>query len=997
MSKGNSFDKLTLSSFPIASISLEFMRQAAVAVLYLSLGSIIHVYFTSNGIVSAIWPGSGFALAALLIGGRRYIWGVLFGSLLLNTLFLDSLWAIGGMTLAQTLEAFIGAWLLTRNDQPILFVNTLKNHLRVILFGAGVACFVGAIIGPFALVLADIISSDDYFKNVLHWWMGDALGVILVAPFILAFGQKTPPQFNVKQLLEATLLLTLTFVAGQIIFLDWFHETIIDSSKAYVMFLFVAWISIRFGIYGATFALLIIASQALWGAKLGVGFFANEIVTANLTNYWFYMMILSQVGMTLGIYVNTIKQANKVIGVAKQRFSDLVNSTDGIVWEADVATFNFTFVSEQAERLLGYPAKDWMKPGFWVEHIHPDDQRWAPEFCLEATRRLEPHTFEYRFLTCDGRIVWLRDIVSVVSENGEPRWLRGIMIDITEQKNAEQDLRIAATAFETQEGIIVTDNNKIILRVNHAFTEITGYTAKDVIGKTPKILSSGLQDEDFYIAMWDAINHTEKWKGEIYNRRKNGEIYPQHLTITSVRDQSGTVANYVATLNDISVRKEAEEEIKQLAFYDFLTGLPNRRLLLDRLNQALASSARSKHNGALLFIDLDNFKILNDTLGHDFGDQLLIQASERLKSCIRECDAVSRIGGDEFVVLLEELSKDPIKSLTQTERIANKIQTVLGQPYQLKMHQYHSSSSIGVTIFDDHRQTMEELLKQADIAMYQAKKSGRNAVCFFDPKMQELIVARSSLEAELRKSLDRQQFQLYYQIQVNHLNRPIGVEALLRWKHEEYGLVSPAEFIPLAEETNLIIPIGEWVLETACAQIKAWQSNALTRDLTLSVNVSAKQFLQPSFVSQVQAFMQRFEIKPRLLKLELTESMLLVDVEEIIPIMNQLRDVGVTFSLDDFGTGYSSLQYLKQLPLDQLKIDQSFVRDITFDQSDKSIVRTIIAMARGLNLDVIAEGVETEEQKQLLLAKGCYAYQGYLFSKPMELEKIDELLKKMLM
>lgn len=963
------------------------MKQLALAAIYLLLGIIIHRYFTSNGIVSAIWPGSGLALAALLIGGKRYIFGVLLGSLILNALFLDSPWAIGGMTLAQISEAYLGAWLLTRNSQHMLFLHTLQNYLRLIALGAGIACIVGAVIGVFSLQSAGIVDPADYLVNVLHWWMGDVLGIVLLTPFILILWEKRAVKLETKQIFETILLIALTFIAGQIIFHDWFHDAVTDIPRAYVMFLFVAWVSIRLGASVTPLVLLMIATQALWGAYIGVGSFANEIVTANLKNYWLYMMILSTVGMILAIYVNTIN-------TSKQRFSDLVNSTDGIVWEADVTTFDFTFVSEKAERLLGYPEKEWRTPGFWVKHMHPEDRKWAPEFCAFRTEQMESHDFEYRLIAKDGRTVWLRDIVNVVVENGTPQWLRGIMIDITNQKVAEHDLRIAAIAFEAKEGMMITDADEIILRVNSAFTQVTGYTAEEVYGKTPKILSSGLQDKSFYSAMWDDINHAGSWRGEIRNRRKNGDIYPQHLTITSVTDNNGIIINYVATLADISRAKAAEEEIRSLAFYDHLTGLPNRRLLLDRLSQALVSSTRSKNDGALLFIDMDNFKNLNDTLGHNAGDQLLMQVAERLQSCIREGDTVSRHGGDEFVVLLEDLSKDSIETAALIEGVANKILIKLNSPYQLGPHEHHSSASIGITIFSGHQQAMEELLKQADIAMYQAKKSGRNTIRFFDPKMQEVIVARSSLEAELRKALSKQQFHLHYQIQVNNLNQPLGVEALIRWQHPERGLVPPIQFIPLAEETGLILPIGQWVLETACAQIKVWQQDVLTRDLVLSVNVSAKQFSQANFVTQVETTIKRFAIKPELLKLELTESMLLDNIKETISTMNRLKDIGIQFSLDDFGTGYSSLQYLKQLPLDQLKIDQSFVRDISFDSNDRSIVRTIIAMAQSLNLAVIAEGVETEEQKIILFDKGCHVYQGYLFSKPLPIEQFDVLLRK---
>ena len=565
---------------------------------------------------------------------------------------------------------------------------------------------------------------------------------------------------------------------------------------------------------------------------------------------------------------------------------------------------------------------------------------------------------------------------------------------LAESERSKSELRIAAIAFESQEGMFVTDANNVILKVNHAFTKITGYTAKDAIGKNPHILSSGRQDANFYAAMWESINNTGIWEGEIQNRRKNGEIYPEYLNVTAVKDQNGTVTHYVATLIDITISNEAAEKIRNLAFYDPLTGLPNRRLLLDRLNQAFNSSMRSGREGALMFIDLDNFKDINDTLGHDFGDLLLQQTAQRLRSCMREGDTVARLGGDEFVVMLKDLSKQPIEAATQAEAVGEKILATLNQPYQLATHEYHSTPSIGATLFSDHGKSAEELLKRADIAMYQAKQAGRNTMRFFNPKMQDVINTRTVLVSELRKALENHQFHLYYQIQVDSSHRPFGAETLIRWIHPERGLISPAQFIPLAEETGLILPIGQWVLDTACAQLKEWENDALTRDLVLAVNVSARQFRQADFVAQVQATVQRHAINSKLLKLELTESLLVDNIEYIITTMNALHEIGVQFSLDDFGTGYSSLQYLKKLPLDQLKIDQSFVRDLATDNSDKAIVHTIIAMAQSLDLDVIAEGVETEEQRSLLLERGCTHFQGYLFSKPVPIEQFEALLRQ---
>lgn len=591
-----------------------------------------------------------------------------------------------------------------------------------------------------------------------------------------------------------------------------------------------------------------------------------------------------------------------------------------------------------------------------------------------------------------GDIIWTS--VSAAPLSYESNSCVTVTADITKRKQIESELRVSATAFETQEGILITDANNVILRTNSAFTTITGYTNEEVIGRNPRILSSGRQNASFYSAMWKDINNTGVWDGEIWNRRKSGEIYLEHLTVTAVKDRNDMVTNYVGVLSDLTQRKAAEEEIENLAFFDPLTKLPNRRLLLDRLKQAMASATRSFRNGALLFIDLDNFKALNDTYGHPVGDLLLQQVAERLVSSVRDGDTVSRFGGDEFVVLLEGFDENTLDAAGQTETVGEKIFAALREPYLIGPHEYHGTTSIGATLFNARQQSIDDILKQADIAMYQAKKEGRNVLRFFDPQMQETIAKRTALEDDLRKAIENRQFQLHYQVQVDESGRPFGAEALIRWMHPERGMVSPAQFIPLAEESDLILPIGYWVLETACARIKLWQHDAQTRGLVLSVNVSARQFRQTDFVSQVQSLIQQYEINPNLLKLELTESMLLDNIEDTIATMSSLKKLGVRFSLDDFGTGYSSLQYLKRLPLDQLKIDQSFVRDIAVDGSDRAIVRTIIAMAHSLDLDVIAEGVETEEQRKHLSTKGCNNFQGYLFGKPIPTEQFEASLRK---
>jgi diguanylate cyclase (GGDEF)-like protein/PAS domain S-box-containing protein len=570
----------------------------------------------------------------------------------------------------------------------------------------------------------------------------------------------------------------------------------------------------------------------------------------------------------------------------------------------------------------------------------------------------------------------------------------GFAKNITERKRIEAELRIAAIAFETHEAMVITDANTVILRVNQAFTRITGYTAEELVGQTPSMLQSGRHDADFYRKMWESIKRTDGWNGEIWDRRKNGEVYPKLLTITAVRDSTGAVTHYIGTHQDITERKDAEERIAELAFFDQLTGLPNRTLLLDRLKHAMLASSRSGSFGALLFIDLDNFKMLNDTLGHDMGDLLLKQVANRLQLGVREGDTVARLGGDEFVVILEGLSKDKEEAAAHVEIVGEKLQAALKQPYLLGNINHHSTASIGVTLFMDDLASRDDLMKQADLAMYMSKEVGRNLLRFFEPSLEAAVQERAAMEADLRLAIDEQQFLLHYQPQVTSEGQLTGAEALVRWQHPQRGMVAPDEFIPLAEKSGIILSLGDWVLRTACIQLVAWAAKPEMAHLTLAVNVSACEFRQPNFVGRVLTALNVTGANPQRLKLELTESLLVENVQDVIEKMAALKAQGVGFSLDDFGTGYSSLSYLKRMPLDQLKIDMSFIRDVLTDPNDASIVKTIIALAMSLGLNVIAEGVETEAQLDFLAGVGCHAYQGYFFSKPLPIHDFELLYSK---
>jgi diguanylate cyclase (GGDEF)-like protein/PAS domain S-box-containing protein len=632
----------------------------------------------------------------------------------------------------------------------------------------------------------------------------------------------------------------------------------------------------------------------------------------------------------------------------------------------------------------------------FLNAIHPDDRDRVNAAYTASLQTRQPYDVVHRLRMPDGRVKWVREHCSSdFDAAGKPLRSVGAVQDITEQKLAEDSLRVAAAAFETHEGIMITDAQANIVRVNSAFTQITGFTQEEVQGKNPRILSSGRQDRTFYADMWRQLREEGAWSGEIWDRRKNGEIYPKWLTITSVKDAAGVVTEYVAIFSDITARKRAEEEIRNLAFFDALTGLPNRRLFMDRFQLAQSVSARSRHYGALLFLDMDKFKTLNDTLGHDYGDLMLIEVGRRIQSGVREMDTVARLGGDEFVVLIEEISASQREASQKVALIAEKIRAALAEPYDLKEHRIHGSPSIGVSLYRGNEESVDTLMKQADMAMYQAKDSGRNTVRFFDPLMQQAVEERARLEADLRGALPGGQLHLYYQVQVDSDLRPTGAEALIRWMHPARGMVSPGQFIPVAEESSLILDIGRWVIETACRQLALWAQDDRLRHLKLAVNVSGQQFRMNDFVNHLQDVITRHGITPESLKLELTESVVLEDLAEVAAKMHALKALGVKLSLDDFGTGYSSLAYLKKLPIDQIKIDQSFVRDITTDPNDAVMVRTIIDLAQNFRLNVIAEGVETEAQLAFLKHNGCMSYQGYLFGKPLPRAEFEAQVERL--
>jgi diguanylate cyclase (GGDEF)-like protein/PAS domain S-box-containing protein len=574
--------------------------------------------------------------------------------------------------------------------------------------------------------------------------------------------------------------------------------------------------------------------------------------------------------------------------------------------------------------------------------------------------------------------------------SGQPAGVLGIARDITERKRSEEYLHLMSKVFSNSgEAILITDADQRILAVNREFTELTGYCEAEAIGKNPKFLSSGNTPKQLYQEMWATLAENDYWQGELWDRRKTGEVFPKRLSISVVRDAEGQIANYIGNFEDITQRKIAEDKISYLAHHDALTGLPNRFSLHERMEQCIAFARRFDASLAVVLIDLDHFKSINDTLGHNVGDQLLIQVAKRIQQSVRDSDIVARLGGDEFVVILSgiDMSVDIVD-------VASKIVAHVAAPYTIGGHELRTSPSVGICFYPGDATEIDDLIKNADIAMYHAKAVGRCNYQFYTEKMREEVAQRVTVAQELEIALKNGQFVLYYQPQIElDSGRVVGVEALVRWQHPVRGMISPCHFIPLAEETKLIIPLGKWILEAACDQLRRWHEEGLA-DLHMAVNLSAIQFQDKKLPELVRQALAHSGLDARHLHLEITESMAMHNPEENILMMNTLADIGVKLAIDDFGTGYSSLTYLKIFPVDIIKIDRSFVKDIETDENDAAICEITMLLAQKLGMRVVAEGVETAAQRQFLLTLGCQWVQGSFFSKPLPADLIQEYIRE---
>ncbi|MCX7628095.1 MAG: EAL domain-containing protein [Methylophilaceae bacterium] len=702
----------------------------------------------------------------------------------------------------------------------------------------------------------------------------------------------------------------------------------------------------------------------------------------------------SETGVIIGILgfhqdITDQKAAEQAIKAIENNLKEAQQLAQLGSWELDLVSGRLFWSDEIFNIFEIDPARFGASYEAFLDTVHPDDREMVHQTYTGSVSNRTPYSIVHRLLMADGRIKFVHERgKTLYDEQGKPLRSVGTVQDITAQKLAEEQLNLFVKAFEhNQQAAMITDAHNHILHVNRAFCTLTGYQPHEVLGKNPNILQSNLTPRKTYEEMWRCLEKTDFWIGEVWDTRKDGSTYPKNLSISVIRDEKGRITHYVGYFHDITERKLSEEQIRYLAHHDALTGLPNRFSLVARMEQMIASAKRASTGIAVMFLDLDRFKAINDTMGHHFGDRVLLEVAKRLKQCVRKSDIVSRLGGDEFVIVLSDNTDPQVAS-----HIADKIRETLSAPYQIEDRTLHTTPSIGICCYPRDGSTPAELMKNADTAMYAAKEAGRNGFCFFSPEMNAALQDRIQIEHDLRLALERQEFFLLFQPIVQAEDgRLAALEVLLRWRHRERGLIPPDRFIPIAEASGAILSIGRWVIQEASCCLQRWQKAHLP-PVRLAINMSARQLQQPDSVHEIGQIIHDSSVPPELLEFEITESAAMENVEQTTLVLWALRGLGVRLAIDDFGTGYSSLNYLKRFPVHHLKIDRSFIKDVLTDANDAAIATATISLAHSLGIQVVAEGVETHAQCDYLRQHNCDYLQGYLFSRPLPEQDIMQLL-----
>jgi diguanylate cyclase (GGDEF)-like protein/PAS domain S-box-containing protein len=975
---------LTLSRFNPGTQNFNPIHLLAVLVAYFLFGRLGLALPYVGSHISLIWAPAGIALAALLRWGPRMWPAIWLGAFAVNLSIGSSPLLAAGIACGNTL----GPWAAARALTIVGFHTDLdrrRDLLAYLAVGAGAGMAINAINGALNLYLAGLLPANQVFTAGLVWWAGDASGALIAGIPLLTLRQRAVLQaFSGWRGLGNLMLLLAALTAGALFFnggMSWSGSI----GLAFLPLLILIGLAARGGIWAASVSVLGLAVIAAWSIAHGNNPFHAGSLHEALILLWSYMA-------TMTIVTVLVTSLTTELQASEERWRSALESSQSGVWDWDLASDRIV-LTPQLAAMLGCTHQDCLGRKHalaWESNLHADD-RQAVTSALHSllAEKVETAEVEHRYRSRDGAWIWLRTRGRATARHpdGRPLQIVGTCTDITLQKRAEEQMRLSATVFDqSSEVIMITDPAGRIVSVNKAFTAVTGYRREEALGNTPAMLKSNRQTTLFYRDLWRTLTTDGYWHGEVWNRRKNGEIYPNWLSISAVNDDKGKLVNYLSLSMDVSQHKAAEDRIRHLAYFDALTGLPNRLLLRDRASQVLAHSRQDKAETAFLFIDLDDFKTINDSLDHLIGDHLLQGLADRLQQALRMQDTVGRLGGDEFLMIL------PGEDGAAAAKVAERLLQVVSEPFLIDGHTLNVTASIGISLYPQDGDDFDTLLKHADAALFQAKAQRRNLYHFYTPAMNEAAYERLTLENALRHALRHNEFELYYQPQARlDTGRIVGVEALIRWNHPEFGLVAPERFIPLAEENGLIAPLGDWMLREACRQAKAWLDQGLP-PIEVAVNISTCQFGLTDMAQRIREALAATGLAPKWLEIEITESLLADNLEATQATLREIRELGVHIAVDDFGTGYSSLSYLKRFPLRKLKIDQSFVRDIMTDHDDRAISSAIINLGQSLGLVVVAEGVETGDQLQILRQLGCHKIQGYLLGAPVPAHEITERL-----
>lgn len=981
-----------MSRAQIRFSSAHLLQQTVVALAYALLAYPNLHYFPFQKYLAIPQLASGFALSVLLLRGREYAAGVFLGALTASILAGATDSATLAYAAGAVFQALAGFYLIdfyNKKNNLKICLETVESYFFFIIAVGIFASLVRPLLVCLVLFAAGHVSQEAIMIRFMTLWLGEAVGCVVMLPLILSAVNGSWSLLPMRKLVQAVILFVICFATGQLVFFGWYQTELGEIVRPYWMILFISWIAIAFGARLVSLAIVLLMVQSFWGTMDGMGFFGQDVVLTNLIRYCFYILIICFLGMSLGSYVNEQIRHKDALLLKLNDLQLREQALDAISQGVVIADTDrrITYVNRAFSDMSGYPPEEVLGGPCSVLQ-GPDSDKETIAIITEALNSQMPFHGEILSYKKDRSSFWNEIAMSPVKDaHGKLVQFVSVQHDISPRKLAESQAILAKAVFDNNpNGILVTDAEQRIVMVNAKFVSVTGYEPSEMIGKNPRMLSSGKQDQAFYMEMWHKIHADKKWEGEIWNCRKNGEMYPEWLAITPVCNQDGEVSNYIGMFTDLSVHKKAEEDIDRLINFDVLTGLPNLAFMQNQGERALEYARLNQASVALLFLDLDHFKFVNDTMGHHVGDLLLIEVSRRFQRLLREGDVLSRQGGDEFVVLL------PGASEKGASYVAKKILAAIKDSFQIEQRTINISVSIGVALYPKDGQNFEDLSKCADTALFHAKEHGRSSFQIYDSQMSNEVLERVRLENALHLAVSNEEFDIHYQALTDLQSGKItGFEALLRWQHAELGQVSPARFIPIAEECGLINAIGAWVLNRVCQDIRGWLDKGIAAP-QVAVNFSPRQFRSANLITHIQEALVSYQLPSSALCIEITEGVLMEDAHVSQIALTELKQLGITLSLDDFGTGYSSLSYLKLFPFDKVKIDKSFVCEITSGSQDAAIVIAIIGMAHSLGIKVLAEGVETEAQCEFLRNNMADEIQGYLFSKPIPAADAEALL-----